>query len=204
MTKVNCPELCENLCAKKTMAKLLPEPCVCRKILRARARLRAASVARIAWFTPNTGVWRSPLQAALCSEKSVKFSTKSKSLVGSHSPRIITSKIPARLVLALDPLHSVKRSQSAVSDPRGCHYHSMRSAGVIPEQRRNTVLQMLVARQVLIERLPSGNARFFELNDDKRQTVYKTNQIRTAGIKSPRWSSGSRAESRWPADFPNR
>jgi len=36
----------------------------------------------------------------------------------------------------------------------------MRSAGRYTEQRRNTVLQMLVARQVFIERLRAGTQVF--------------------------------------------
>src|SRR5437773_12394189 len=42
---------------------------------------------------------------------------------------------------------------------------------------------MLVTRQVLIKGLFRGHARFFELNDNKRQAVHKTNQIRPASIK---------------------
>ena len=52
------------------------------------------------------------------SENSVKFSTKSKSLVGSHRPRSMTSSDTRRGSSSRSMrFHSKNRSQSAVSEP---------------------------------------------------------------------------------------
>ena len=75
---------------------------------------------------------------------------------------------PPRLVLALDPLPlgepiPVRRQRT---DP------AVRAVGsdqerVVPEQRRDAVLQMLVAREVLVERLLGRHAGLLELDHDQ-------------------------------------
>ena len=45
---------------------------------------------------------------------------------------------------------------------------------------------MFVACQVLIERLPSRDTRLLQFNDDERQAVHETDQIRPASIKITR------------------
>ena len=92
-----------------------------------------------------------------------------------------------RLVLPLDPLPfgesfpvRRQRTHAAVAAVRRNHQR------VVPEQRRNSVLQMFVTRQVFIERLPSRHAWLLEFNDDERQSIHETDQIRPASIKITR------------------
>ena len=85
ITKVQLPGTLRRIfCARETIAKLLPDPCVCQKTPpRPCPAGRAARVARIALFTPSRWFCAMALTSpVLCSEKSVKFSTKSKSRAG--------------------------------------------------------------------------------------------------------------------------
>ena len=121
-TKVQLPGSLRSIfCAKNTIAKLLPEPCVCQNTPpRPWPASRAASVARIALLTPRNW-WFWPItfaSPALCSENSVKFSTMSSSRAGSHTPRNSTSSDTRRGSSSRSMrFHSKKRSQSAVSEP---------------------------------------------------------------------------------------
>jgi hypothetical protein len=79
-----------------------------------------------------------------------------------------------RLVLTLDafPLGKAIPLRRQRTNP------AIRAVGsdqerVVPKQRGDSVLEMLIARQVLIERLPSKHARLLEFNDDKRQPVHE-------------------------------
>ena len=99
----------------------------------------------------------------------MKFSTKSSSRVGSQSPRIITSNDTRRGSSSRSiRFHSVNRSQSAVSEPTRLSLPlDAIIKRVVPEQRRDSVLQMFVACQILIKRLPSRHARLLEFDDDE-------------------------------------
>jgi hypothetical protein len=108
-------------CAKNTIEKLFPLPCVCQKTPpRPWPALRASSVAAMALFTPRYW-WFCAIaftRPLLCSEKSVKFSAMSSSRAGAQVPRSITSNDTRRGSSSFSTrFHSKNRSQSAVIVP---------------------------------------------------------------------------------------
>ncbi len=93
---------------------------------------------------------------------------------------------PARLVLALDALPVGEplpirrdRPDPALRSVRGDQER------IEPEELRNAILRVLVARQVLIERLPRRHPRLLQLDHHPRQPVHEPDQIRPARIELP-------------------
>ena len=107
--------------AKNTIARLLPLPWVCQNTpARPCFSVRAFFIDSIALFTPrNWWFWLRILTVpSLCSEKRVKFSTRSRSRPCSHVPRMTTSRATRRGSSSLSTrFHSLNRSQSAVIEP---------------------------------------------------------------------------------------
>ena len=125
---------------------------------------------------------------ALCSENSVKFSTRSsRRVLVARAANHHLQRHPARLVLALDafPLEEPlpirrERADAAVRAVRGDEQR------VEHEQRRDAVLRMLVARQIFVERRARGHAGLLQLDDHQRQAVDEAHQIRAAGVERAR------------------
>ena len=185
-TKVQLPAtLRSTFCAKNTIEKLLPLPCVCQNTPpRPWPSLRASSIEAMALFTPrNWWFWPSILTSpALCSENSVKFSTRSSRRVRSQVPRSITSSDTRRGSSSRSMrFHSKKRSQSAVSEPtrlsvplRGDEQR------VEPEQRRDL---LLVVGEVLVEGGARRHAGLLQLDHHQRQAVDEADEVGPAGVE---------------------
>ena len=57
--------------------------------------------------------------------------------------------------------------------------------GVVPEQVGDAVLRVLVAREVVVERLLGRNPRLLQLHHHQRQTVHESDEIGAAGVERP-------------------
>ena len=185
-TKVQLPgTLRSTFCAKNTIEKLLPLPWVCQKTPpRPWPNSRAFSIAAMALFTPRYW-WFWPMtltSPALCSEKRVKFSTRSSSRAGSQVPRSITSSDTRRGSSSRSMrFHSKNRSQSAVREPTrlSVPLEAMSSA----LYQNSAGISLLVVRQVLVECRARWHTGLLQLDDHERQAVDEAHQVRPAGVE---------------------
>lgn len=101
-----------------------------------------------------------------------------------RSPDHLLQRHPPWLILALDALPLEEptpvRRQRANAAVRAI---GADDESVVGEERRNPVLGMLVAGDVVIERRARRHARLLQLDDHQRQAIDETDQIRPAGVE---------------------